>query len=86
MAQDVEPLLRDLADDPDRQARPGERLAPHELLRHAGLLADPPHLVLEQVAQRLDELHPHVLRQATDVVVGLDLRRDAGPPDSMTSE
>ena len=35
------------------------------------------HLVLEQVAQRLDQLQRHVLGQATDVVVALDDRRRA---------
>src|SRR5690606_11610061 len=30
------------------------------------------HLVLEQLAKRLDQLHVHALRQAADIVVGLD--------------
>ena len=41
---------------------------------------DPPHLVLEEEPQRLDELHRHVRRQTADVVVRLDLRRDAIGP------
>ena len=59
-----------------RTARPGpgERLAPHDLLGQAELLADRAHLVLEQVAQRLDELEVHVVGQAADVVVRLDVR------------
>ena len=56
---------------------PGERLAPDHPLGHPELLADPPHLVLEQEPQRLDEAHPHVLGQPADVVVRLDRRRDA---------
>ena len=57
-----------------RIARPGprERLAPDHALRHPELLADPPDLVLEEHAQRLDELHLHVGREAADVVVRLD--------------
>ena len=46
-------------------------------LGQAELLADAPHLVLEQQAQRLDELQLHVLGEAADVVVRLDLRGDA---------
>jgi hypothetical protein len=34
-----------------------------------------PHLVLEQLAQRLDQLHAHPLGQPADVVVALDERR-----------
>ena len=39
----------------------------------AELLADQPHLVLEQGAQRLDQLELQVVGQAADVVVGLDV-------------
>ena len=39
----------------------------------AELLADHPHLVLEQRAQRLDQLELQVVGQAADVVVGLDV-------------
>ena len=56
---------------------PGKRLAPDHPLGHPELLADPPHLVLEEQPQRLDEIHLHVVGQAADVVVRLDLRRDA---------
>ena len=73
LAQRVEPLARDLADDPDRQARARERLAQDHRLGQAHLQADLADLVLEQVAQRLDELEAQVGRQAADVVVGLDL-------------
>ena len=52
-------------------------MAPDHPLGQAELLADPPHLVLEQRPERLDQLHPHVGGQAADVVVRLDLRRDA---------
>ena len=39
---------------------------------------DAPHLVLEQLPQRLDELEAHALRQPADVVMALDRR---GRPD-----
>ena len=64
LTERVEPLGGDLADDPDRETGAGERLAQHHLLGQAELDADPPDLVLEQVAQRLDELEPQVGRQA----------------------
>ncbi len=77
MAEEGEPLLGHLADDPDREAGAGERVPPDHPLGEAELLADAAHLVLEQRTERLDELHPHVGRKAADVVVRLDLRRDA---------
>src|SRR5712691_63462 len=75
--QDLEPLRGDLADDPDRKPWAWKRLPPDHPLRHPELLADTSYLVLEQQTQRLDELHAHVRREAADVVVRLDLRRDA---------
>jgi len=42
-------------------------------LRQPERQADRPDLVLEQVSEGLDELEPEVLRQAADIVVGLDL-------------
>ena len=62
----------DLADDAHAEARARERLAPDDLLGQAELLADPADLVLEQVAERLDELEVHVFGEAADVVVRLD--------------
>ena len=52
---------------------PGERLAPDDGLGQAELEADPPHLVLEQGAERLDERELEVVGQAADVVVALDV-------------
>ena len=40
-------------------------------------LAGGAHLVLEELAQRLDELEVHLLGQAADVVVALDDRARA---------
>src|SRR5581483_5707530 len=52
-----------------RTARPGKRLAPDHVLGQAKLQAHFADLVLEQVAQRLDQLEGHVLGQTTDVVM-----------------
>ena len=73
LAQDVEPLAGDLADDPDAEARARERVPPDDLGGQAELLADQPDLVLEQGAQRLDQLELEVVGQPADVVVGLDV-------------
>ena len=73
----LEPLAGDLADDPDREPGPRERMAPDHRLRQAELLADPADLVLEQHPQRLHELEVDLLGQAADVVVRLDLGRHA---------
>ena len=48
-----------------------------ERLRQAELAAERADLVLEQFAQRLDELHSHPIGQAADIVVALDRRRRA---------
>src|SRR6266511_84408 len=77
LAEDLEPLVRDLPDDPDREPGPRERLAPDHPLGQAELGAYAPHLVLEQKPERLDELHLHVLGQTADGVVRLGLGRDA---------
>ena len=64
-----------------RMARPGpgKRMAADEGLGQAELAAERAHLVLEQFAQRLDQLHVHALRQPADIVVRLDGdRRAAG--------
>ena len=72
--QQVQPLRRHLAEDAHGQARSGKRLAHHEFFVESQLPADDADLVLEQLAQRLDELHPHSLRQSSDVVMALDQR------------
>ena len=62
-----------------RTARPGPGNGCRQtsVLRQAQLQAEPAHLVLEQVAERLDQLEAELLRQAADVVVRLDRRRRA---------
>ena len=59
VAQNLGPLPRDLPDDAHAQPGTGERLAPHDLVRQAELLAHRPR---------------QVVGQATDVVVRLDVR------------
>src|SRR5699024_923611 len=60
--------------DADTQARAREGLAVDDLLRQTQLAAHGADLILEQQAQRLDELELDVIRQATDIVVALDVR------------
>jgi hypothetical protein len=62
-----------------RMARPGpgKGWRPTKLLGQAEFAAERAHLVLEQFAQRLDQLHVHALGQAADIVVRLD--GDRGP-------
>ena len=48
---------------------PGNGMAADEVLGQAELPPDLPHLVLEELAQRLDELERHVLGKAAHVVV-----------------
>ncbi len=63
-----------------RMPRPGPRegLPPDDALRQPQLLPHRPDLVLEEQTQRLDELEAHLLGQAADVVVALDLGRLPG--------
>ena len=71
-AQRLEPVVGDLADDPDAEAGPGERLAADDRRGQPELGADLAHLVLEQRPQRLDQRELDVVGQAADVVVALD--------------
>jgi hypothetical protein len=61
LAQDLQPFLRHVADDPDREPWAGERVTPHHFLRKPQLRADPPHFVLEQHSERLHEIKLHHL-------------------------
>ena len=60
-----------------RIARPRARegLTVHQVVGQAQLAADRTHLVLEEGAQRFDELELDVLGEPADVVVGLDVGR-----------
>ena len=74
-AQQVGVLLLDLAEDAHAQARARERMAIHHAGRQAQRHAELADLVLEQVAQRLQQLQAQLLGQAADVVVALDRDR-----------
>ena len=76
-AQDRQLIAGDLARAADRQARTGEGMAADEAVGQAQLAAQGADLVLEQFAQRFDQLQPHLLGQAADIVVALD--GDRGP-------
>src|SRR5262249_58341369 len=78
-SQDLKPLGVDLAQAADRQTGTWEGLAVDHLFGHAELQSDRADLVLEEVAQRLDQLEPQAPRQATDAVMRLDLRPGPGP-------
>jgi hypothetical protein len=71
-AQQVRVFLLHLAEDAHAQARAREGMAVDHLRRQAQRHAQLAHFVLEQVAQRLQQLQPQLLRQAADVVVALD--------------
>src|SRR5205823_72400 len=76
--QELGVLLAHLAQDPHREPGPREGMTMSELARQPELGAEPAHLVLEQLAQRLDELETHPLGEAAHVVVRLDDLRLAG--------
>src|SRR5256712_4737769 len=63
-------VRRHFSDHANRESGPGKRLSLGD--PYAERPGDRPDLVLVQVAQRFDELQLHVLREAADVVVGLD--------------
>ena len=77
--QDAQAISVHRTDDADRQPRPGEGVPPHDLGRQAELQADLADLVLEEGAQRLHQRESQVVRQASDVVVALDVG-GAGAP------
>src|SRR5215469_9387486 len=61
-----------LAKNPNRQSRPWKGLPLQNLIRHPQITANAPHLILEKIAQRLDQLQLHILGQAANIVVTLD--------------
>ena len=75
IAENFELVRGDVAHHPHPEAGAGKGLAPDHLLGQAQRGAHLADLVLEELAQRLDELELHASGQATDVVVGLDQRR-----------
>ena len=78
LAQHGQALVGDLAQHAHGEAGAGEGVAPDDLFREPQLRPHRPRLVLEEVAQGLDQAEGQVLGQAPHVVVGLDLRRRPG--------
>jgi hypothetical protein len=74
-AQQLGVLALHFAQDAHAQARARERMAIDHLARQPELHAQESHLVLEELAQRLEELQVQGLRQAAHVVVRLDRDR-----------
>src|SRR5262249_53928860 len=75
--------LADVRGDVPSRAGARERLAPHHVARQTELETELADLVLEQLAERLDERELHALGQATDVVVALDRVRRALERDAL---
>lgn len=79
VAEDIQLLLGDIAYHADGKTRAREGLPHHKVIGQAQLPAERAHLVLEQQAQRLDDLlEVHTVRQAADVMVALDDGGDVG--------
>src|SRR5208283_126131 len=72
LAQQVGAFFSYFAQNANRQSRSRERLTLQNLLRHAKIAPNPPHLVLKQIFQWLNQLELHLLWQSTDVVMRLD--------------
>ena len=71
-AQDVQLFARDLAGAADGQTRTGEGVSADKAGGQAQLATQGADLVLEKLAQGLDEFQTHLLRQAADIVVRFD--------------
>ena len=68
-AQDLARRLGHRTEHAHSVARTGERLPPEHVVGQPAFGAQRTHLVLEQLAQRLDELELHFLGQAAHIVV-----------------
>ena len=73
---------RDLAGHADGEAGARERVAADEGLGQAELAAERAHLVLEQLAQRLDQLQ--FMRSGRPPTLWCDLMVTDGPPSNET--
>src|SRR5262249_36615916 len=68
-AQQVRKLLPDLAEDPNAKTRAWERMPVDHPPRQSQLDSEAAHFVLEQLAQRLEQLEFHPFGQPADVVM-----------------
>ena len=75
LAQDLQALGRNFAQEAHSEAGAGERLAMNDFFRQAEFQSELAHFVFEQTFKRLHQLELHLLRQAADVVMALDHRR-----------
>src|SRR5690606_25429338 len=75
--QNVKLLACNLSRHTNGEARTWKRVPADETFGQPQLAPEGPHLILEQLAQGLDQLEVHAFGQATDVVVRLDRHRRA---------
>ncbi len=75
----LETLAGDLAEHAHGEPRTGKRLAVHDRFGKAELFTHLAHFVLEEIAQRFQELQIHALGKPADVVMGLDAGRGVMP-------
>ena len=76
--QQLQPRLRDFPHHSDGQPRTREGVTPDDMGREPQDFAQLSHLVLEQTAQRLDQLESKLLRKPAHVVMQLDVGGRAG--------
>ncbi len=76
--QRVGKLFFHLAEDTHPEPGPGKRMAVNHFARNPEFDPDLAHFVLEQFAQRFDQVEFHVLRQAADIVMRFNQMRLAG--------
>ena len=69
LLQDTHFLGCDVAQDAYGQAWSGEGMTCNKVFGHTHRTTDASHLVLEEPLEGFAELEPHLLRQATDVMV-----------------
>ena len=74
-SKNLQPFLAYRPDDADRQTRTRERVSPDDLFRQPEVEADLANFVLEECPQRFHQGEFQIVREATDVVMTLDVRR-----------
>ena len=72
LTKDVQLFFGDVAQAADGEAGAGERVTADDVFRQAEQTAEGADFIFKQVAERLEQVHVHVLRQTADVVVALD--------------
>ncbi len=76
-AEEIQTLAGHRTEHADREPGAGKRMPPDDLLRQPELPPHLPHLVLEELPERLDQFPREVGPQPANVVMGLD--RDRRP-------